>query len=298
MGDRNPRPTVNVAAIGGVRKLNLANRNRAPGTLAGGRGVENGKSGVKLGSVGSNLLPSKMSVVGPPRMGVAGPTSGSARSNAFAPASRSATGGNPAERLSNSYELYLQGLLTDLILKKTEELKHTVFSDKVTLKCVGSAGSAYRLNKTYVNKLALNVFKHMMQLAKLANPLDDLVDFTGEEALVQIQSILSSKFDRIVIEGGVLTKALFEDVEVNAISERMQLCMKKDCEHKTVLQFGAVIKDVLKKLEIKLQICEGNNQKARSRNKILLESCTVAVLNTHMLALQLSPDESIEAEDN
>ncbi|CAL8071373.1 unnamed protein product [Orchesella dallaii] len=293
MSDLNPRPS----ATGGVgKKISVGNKSRTSMASSGsgmtGRTLERGKP-VKVGGVGGNLLPSRMSVSG---AGPSGRTSNAVGSRDGAGSVLRPPASN-TERLSNGYELYLQSLLQDLIVQRQDELKHKVFADKMALKCVVAARGAYRLNKIFINKLVLSIFGHIMGLTKLANPLENLLDFTGEEALSQIQAILSAKFDRIIIEGGVLNKPLFEDVEVNKITEALKTGMRKNCEEKTVLEFGTLINEVLKKLEIKLQISQGNNRKAGQRNKILLESCTVAILNSHALALQLTPSESIESVD-
>jgi len=96
-----------------------------------------------------------------------------------------------------------------------------------------------------------------MRVTKLAPPLKDFMDFTGDEALVQIQSILSSKFDKIIIEGGVLNGPLFELDEVRTICKKLKEGVRQDVDVKTIVQFSKGFFDVLKKLDMKLKIAEG-----------------------------------------
>ncbi|CAL8070526.1 unnamed protein product [Orchesella dallaii] len=298
MSDQINSSTDTTAAGGGgaVKKTTGSNKNKASASVKSGRALPKGKP-IKLGSAsgGSNLLPSKKIVPGP---------STSAKANAGGGAIPKAGGlsaalrpPNNAERLSNSYESYLQSLLMDLIAQKSEELKHMVFSDKLATKCCGSASSAYRFNKVYANKMAISVFKHLMAVGKLAAPLETLMDFTGDEALAQIQNILSSKFDRIMIVGGKLNKPLFEDIEVATISDSLKAGIKNDCDEESVLKFAALFNEVLQKLELKLQISERNNQKTGGRNRTLLESCTATIMNSHAVALQLNQSEKNEANN-
>ncbi|ODM90271.1 hypothetical protein Ocin01_16411 [Orchesella cincta] len=147
--------------------------------------------------------------------------------------------------LQNSYEVYLQALLTDLVVQQAQSLQGR-FHWKPRPKRFGD--------------LWLSV----------------------EESLLQIMGALSSKFDRIILEGGGESGgSFFLFHEVNEMRRLMDQLMRGGSRLDTdsSFGFGFLLKEALKDIRIKIEVAKGNNGKFTQNLKALLESCSLDIMN-------------------
>ncbi|ODM88831.1 hypothetical protein Ocin01_17851 [Orchesella cincta] len=233
--------------IGGGR--NRANRNRQG--LALPAAVEKGtkiKLGADHGGKRNLLLPSRMMM-------------GSASSVNLS--------GIPvpikAKTLQNSYEVYLQALLTDLVVQQAQSLQV-----KISLETSSKKVWIASLVKKKVNRILLTKWSSSYPI--IWSQCENLAVFFMEiwrplasrgRILLQILGALSTKFDRIILEGGGESGgSFFLFHEVNEMRRLMDQLMRDGSKLDTdsSFGFGFLLKEALKDIRIKIEVAKGTTE--------------------------------------
>ncbi|ODM92812.1 hypothetical protein Ocin01_13873 [Orchesella cincta] len=110
-----------------------------------------------------------------------------------------------AKTLQNSYEVYLQALLTDLVVQQAQSLQVKISLENLVQKGLESASFIKKkVNRISANQVTIKLSNNLVSMRKLGCIFYEDLDtfgFSVEESLLQILGALSSKFDRIILEG-------------------------------------------------------------------------------------------------
>ncbi|CAL8098185.1 unnamed protein product [Orchesella dallaii] len=284
---------VSTFVVGGKR--NKGNRNRqlmmppAPPPLSSDNGATN-KLMIpsRAGDGKRNLLPSRTLVVG---------------SGAYVNSSGTTVSVKTKPGLQNSYEVYLRGLLMNVIVHKTKDLQVKAAADNLTKKCVEAVSvSCKKITKIHANHVVTSLSKNLVSMRKLGCAFwDDMSTFafTAEESLLQILNVLSSNFDRIVIEGGDIglkgSGSVFLFHEGKEIHQVLEKLGRGSCStnrrKESSFEFGFLLNEALKNIGFKLESAKRINGEFKWKLKALLEACYFTIMN------RLALNQSFETSD-
>ncbi|ODM87832.1 hypothetical protein Ocin01_18850 [Orchesella cincta] len=191
-----------------------------------------------------------------------------------------------AKTLQNSYEVYLQALLTDLVVQQAQSLQTKISLENLVQKGLESASFVKKkVNRISANQVVIRLSNNLVSMRKLGCIFyEDLetFGFSVEESLLQIMGALSSKFDRIILEGGGESGgSFFLFHELNEMRRLMDQLMRGGSRLDTdsSFRFGFLLKEALKDIRIKIEVAKGNNGKFTQNLKALLESCSLDIMN-------------------
>lgn len=100
------------------------------------------------------------------------------------------------------------------------------------------------------NKLLLLLWEDLRRTELINKSFENLVDFSGEETLVELQTCLTKKFENIAVKGATLDNSAFSHLEINKVVDLVKEKFNQESDPRQVKGFVRVFTKALRKINL------------------------------------------------
>lgn len=120
-------------------------------------------------------------------------------------------------------------------------------------KTLGMMASSNQVVKLYGNKVLIHIINQLKNLKIICGAFENLLDFAGEEALLEIQSILTKRFEKVAVEGASIEeRPIFGEIDLETVLNKLKTHLSQNFDATTVSGFALIFSNSLKKVNAML----------------------------------------------
>lgn len=118
----------------------------------------------------------------------------------------------------------------------------------MAIKCARFKHTSTATNRIHANVKVIRYAEDLERIEGLRPIVTDAIDFTGEETLMEIQSILTTKFEKLRVTGAGVRDPIFQENELDGILNLLRTRVVKD-DITNVMGWCSTFVEKMKKLD-------------------------------------------------